>query len=201
MIRKILILLNDPVKRYCMLKVKKGILMKKIILTLGIMFLFNAMAFAVIGPIPIDMSNVLPNDNYYGSITITQTTPNCVQIRADANQTILVPISNFGIQAFGFNYTGDPSCLQVTLPTGWEEKKHTNMAGFGNYVVEVNNTGSYRQDPLVLTVCSTCGNLAESDVIVKNAEQYIFSMHIADFTYASVKDVTSGFFYAENNRN
>ncbi len=40
--------------------------MKKIIIALGIMFLSTTMAFAVIGPIPIDESNVcFPDGNIW----------------------------------------------------------------------------------------------------------------------------------------
>jgi len=169
---------------------------KKMVIALGILFLSSTMAFAVTGPIPIDESNVLPDGNYYGSVTVTQTSPNCVQITADANQTLLIPLSNFGIQNFGFNYAGDPRCLQVALPTGWKDKSKQNLSEFGKYVEDSYTTGSYRKDPLVLGVCSTCGNLAESDVIVKNANGDTFAMHIADFTYGGSQygDTSSAFF-------
>jgi hypothetical protein len=99
--------------------------MKKIIIALGIIFLSTTMAFAVIGPIPIDESNVLPDGKNYGTVTVTLLPNYCpgsydgVQIVVDANQLILTPLSNFGIQKFGFNYNGNQANLTVTGPTGW----------------------------------------------------------------------------------
>ena len=91
--------------------------MKKIIVfAAAIMLLTVTPLLAVIGPIPIEESNVLPDGPYFGSVTITSTSSSCVEIKVDANETILVPINNFGIQAFGFNYTGDINCLDVTAP-------------------------------------------------------------------------------------
>ena len=118
--------------------------MKKFIIALGILFLSSTMAFAVIGPIPIDESNVLPDGQYFGSVTITQIDNTCVGITVDANQDILIPIANFGIQAFGFNYTGDLNCLDVNAPDGWVEGDGT-MDGFGKFMEKVSGDGQTRR--------------------------------------------------------
>ncbi len=172
--------------------------MKKIIAFVSaIIFLSVTPLMAVIGPIPVDESNDLPDGQIYGWVTITQIDVSCVEIKADANQDILIPGPNFGIQAFGFNYAGDTSCLDVTVPSGWVESTGI-IDGFGVFIERVDTTGSYRQDPLVIQVCNMCGALTEAEVVVANALGYTFAMHIADFSgnecFEDPEDCSSAFF-------
>jgi hypothetical protein len=165
--------------------------MKKIIIALGIMFFSTTMAFAVIGPIPLDESNVLPDWMAYGWVTLTLQPDACpgaldgVEIMVDANEAILIPGTNFGIQAFGFNYNGNINCLKnnIDMPDGWSAKTSKNMSEFGVFVERTIGTGSTRENPLIINVCSSCGDLGEGDLAVKNAQGYAFAAHIADFTY------------------
>ena len=79
-----------------------------------------ANVFAVI-TVDLKCSNALPDGNDYATVTIEQLSGGCsggfdgVKITVDANQTILLPGSNFGIQKFGFNYDGDHSDVQITV--------------------------------------------------------------------------------------
>ena len=174
--------------------------MKKIIIALGIMFLSTTMAFAVIGPIPIDESNVLPDGQNYGTVTVTLLPNYCpgsydgVQIVVDANQLILTPLSNFGIQKFGFNYNGNQANLTVTGPTGWTINTGGNISDFGVFMEEPTGGGKTRQDPLAIEVCNCCNDLMEGDVIFKNSQGYTFAAHIADFTYPGFPGTSSAFF-------
>ena len=100
--------------------------MKKIIVFVSaIMLLTVTPLLAVIGPIPIDESNAIGNGPLFGTVTVTLLPGYCpgsydgLQMVVDANQLILTPLSNFGIQKFGFNYNGNPANLTVTAPTGW----------------------------------------------------------------------------------
>jgi hypothetical protein len=177
--------------------------MKKIIIAIGIMFLSSTMALAVIGPIPIDESNVLPNGNLYGTVTVTLLPSYCpgsydgVQITVDANQLILTPLTNFGIQKFGFNYNGNPADLTVTAPTGWSINTGGTMDGFGVFMEEPTNGGQERQDPLTVQVCNCCNDLIEGAVIIKNSKGNTFSAHIADFSYPGFPGTSSAFFATE----
>jgi hypothetical protein len=174
--------------------------MKKIIIALGILFLSSTMAFAVIGPIPIDESNALPDGPLYGTVTVIRLPAYCpgsydgVQMVIDANQTLLTPLSNFGIQKFGFNYNGNPANLTVTAPIGWSINTGGNMDGFGVFMEEPTGGGQTRQDPLLIEVCNCCTNLIEGDVIVKNSLGYTFAAHIADFSYPGYPGTSSAFF-------
>jgi hypothetical protein len=173
--------------------------MKKIMVLVSAIILLNVTPLlAITGPIPIDESNVLPDGPYFGSVTITSTSPSCVDINVNANETLLVPLPNFGIQAFGFNaiYTIDSNCLDVTAPTGWVEGSG-NMDGFGYFMERVSGDGQTRDNPVNLQVCSTCGDLAESDIVVKNTKGYTFAVHIADFIYDGITYTgTSSAFFA-----
>jgi len=171
--------------------------MKSIIIISATILLLVTPVLAVIGPIPVDESNDLVDGKIYGWVTITKIDDYCVEIKADANETVLIPGENFGIQAFGFNYNGSTSCLDVTAPVGWVESTGT-LDGFGIFIEKVDTTGSYRQDPLFITVCNTCGELQEADVVVANAKGYTFAMHIADFSgnecIDDTDDCSSAFF-------
>ena len=175
--------------------------MKKIIVFVSTIILLTATPLlAVIGPIPIDESNVLPDGSIYGTVTVTLLPAYCpgtydgVQIVVDANQALLSPLPNFGIQKFGFNYNGDPANLTVTAPFGWSINTGGNMDGFGVFMEEPTDGGQERQDPLLIEVCNCCNNLMEGDVVVKNSLGYTFSAHIADFTYPGFPGTSSAFF-------
>jgi len=158
------------------------------------------MALATIGPIPLDESNTLPDGNMYGTVTVSLLPNYCpglydgVQIVVDANQLILNPLSNFGIQKFGFNYNGNPAELSVTAPTGWSIKTDGTMDGFGVFMEEPTGGGQTRHDPLTVQVCNCCNDLMEADVIVKNSKGYTFAAHIADFSYPGYPGTSSAFF-------
>lgn len=166
--------------------------------------------FAVIGPIPIDLSSDLPDGYVYCTVTVTLLPDNChydgvdydgVEIVVDANQDILIPGENFGIQKFGFNYNedigGDIGELETFVkddPTKWKVQYSKNMSEFGVYLSEESGTGSTRQDPLVLDVCNCNRDLEEGWFVVKNSLGYVFAVHIADFTVDGVPGVTGAFF-------
>ena len=180
--------------------------MKKVILSLAIIFtalVCSTNLFAVIGPIPINISNELPDGPLYGTVTVTLLPNYCsgtfdgVRIVADANQNILMPGTNFGIQDFGFNYNGDTGKLNITVQNSngkWKVKTNQNMSEFGVFLYEDSGTGSTRQDPLVLDICHCCADLMEGNVVVKNSKGYAFAVHIADFTYNGVPASSSAFF-------
>jgi hypothetical protein len=175
--------------------------MKKIIVFVSaIIVLTVTPLLAVIGPIPIDESNVLPDGQSYGTVTVTLLPGFCpgpydgVQIVVDANQSLLTPLSNFGIQKFGFNYNGSPADLTVTGPTGWSINMGGTMSEFGVFMEEPTGGGQTRHDPLTVQVCNCCKDMMEGDVIVKNNLGYTFAAHIADFSFPGFSGTSSAFF-------
>ena len=121
----------------------------------------------------------------YSGVTITVT----------ANESILNPGTNFGIQRFGFNYVGVPSDIVATV-TGSDATKaakwsvvanNSQVDGFGTFVevaAPTTKPGDNRQQPLVISVCSSVKNLIVSDFVVPNAGDPAqhFAVHIAGFT-------------------
>jgi hypothetical protein len=164
--------------------------------------------FAVIGPIPIDLSNDLPDGYVYCAVTVTLLPDHCpgpydgVEIAVDANQDILTPGPNFGIQAFGFNYNGNLEELSLNVPDDpankWKVQYGKNISEFGVYLVDESGTGNTRKDPLVLDVCNCNSDLMEGNFIVKNSKGYVFAVHIADFTFNGEPSISSAFFSTVN---
>jgi len=116
-----------------------------------------------------------------------------VTIKVTANESIFSKGPNFGIQKFGFNYTGVPSNIVATV-TGADATKAANwtvavgpsqVAGFGTFIevaAPATNPGKNRQQPLVISICSDVKNLNVSDFVDANANNQHFAVHIAGFT-------------------
>ena len=118
-----------------------------------------------------------------------------VTIKVTANESILAPGTNFGIQRFGFNYVGVKTDIVATV-TGADATKaakwsvvanNSQVDGFGTFVevaAPTTKPGDNRQQPLVISVCSSVKNLIVSDFVVPNAGDPAqhFAVHIAGFT-------------------
>ena len=123
-----------------------------------------------------------------------------VTITVTANESIFgfVPGpggTNFGIQRFGFNYTGVPSDIFATV-TGADAAKAAKWSvvagpsqvdGFGTFVevaAPTTKPGDNRQQPLVISICSGVTDLSVSDFVVPNASAPAqhFAVHLAGFT-------------------
>ena len=151
--------------------------------------------------INLDLSNALPDGNVYGTVSLGLLPDACsggydgVQIVVDANQSIFTTIlSNFGLQAFGFNYSGNPDELVITTSGNWNVKEDQNLSEFGIFIEYIYGTGSSRQDPLVVNICNPFGDLMVNDFVVPNADGYMYAAHIADFTFEGYDGVNSAWF-------
>ena len=165
-------------------------------------------AQAVTATYYLDQSNVdsvLPDGMDYLKVVIDSTTAGT----ATFDITPVYPFSpgtNFGLQAFGFNYGGSGSITAgnfLGLATGWsiDLPPPSGMDGFGKYDFIVQSTGSDRQSPLTFTVTGLGGATA-ADTLASfaklssgNAGQgnEYFAVHLAGFT-TSDASITSGYF-------
>jgi len=151
--------------------------------------------------INLDLSNALPDGNVYGTVSLGLLPDACsggydgVQIVVDANQSIFTTIlSNFGLQAFGFNYSGNPDELVITTSGNWNVKEDQNLSEFGIFIEYIYGTGSSRQDPLIANICNPFSDLMVNDFVAPNADGYYFAAHIADFTFEGYDGVNSAWF-------
>ena len=185
---------------------KKGL---SLILLFGLIIFSAANVFAVI-TVDLKCSNALPDGNDYATVTIEQLTGGCsggyngVKITVDANQSVLLPGSNFGIQKFGFNYNGNHEDMVITVyeedgttvDPSWNVKHGQNMSEFGCFVEEPTGTGHSRHEPLIIKVCKPNTNLIAADFNVPNGDGYNFAAHIADFTYGTNYYGTNSAYFA-----
>ena len=164
----------------------------------------SAPASAVSVSYSLDQSNIgsLPDGTNYLQVTITSTIAGAASFSV-APVYGFTQLSNFGIQAFGFNYSG-PNTLasgDFTLPSGWsvDLPPPSAMDGFGKFEYTIQDGGSNRQSPLTFSV-TNLGGATASQTLSYFAElstggagqgnQY-FAAHLADFQSGSD---TSGYF-------
>jgi hypothetical protein len=185
--------------------------MKKILVTITTcvcLFFSTTWISADIGPIYLNISNDLPNGYNYATVAIRLLDDFCtgfydgVEIVVDANDSILIPENNYGIQRFGFNYDGDENELSVEIlndPKGkWEVRigESASYGPFGSFMFDLNGTGSTRMYSLEITICGS-SDLYEEDFLVRKENGCNFAAHIADFTFEEedgFDEVDSAFF-------
>jgi len=209
------------------LKVKKFILCVLIAVCLSLQVPVACSASGTIngyyydyGPFCITESNeaCLGNGSCFASVYINKNYPigacpqaNQYLIIVVPNQAILVSGSNYGIQRFGLNYTGDPSTLDIdvlnsdnTIDTGWklkinydptqDEPGGKSFGPFGCFVYDDSGTGSNRKNPLLLHI-ATNSPIDVYNFYHPNEDMYIFACHIAGFTAPSQGcNITSAMF-------
>jgi hypothetical protein len=101
-------------------------------------------------------------------------------------QPLYGSLENFGIQAFGFNSTLDPSSWSVALPDGWRQSRG-NLDGFGFFMVSEDGTGNTRQNPLVFTITlddptqADVGNFVLMSTGTAGQGHAYFAAHVAGF--------------------
>ena len=123
----------------------------------------------------LNQSNVggLPDGTNYLQVTMDNNTPSStgndalisftVEVLTYDDGGILVPTSNFGIQAFAFNLTdgvslqeGDiinlPSLWSVSTIAGTDDLAPKNADGFGKHDVFLSDGGQDRRDPLTFAI-------------------------------------------------
>ena len=106
--------------------------------------------------------------------------------------SIYVEKNNFGIQAFGFNYTNvisDPTTWAFNLPTAaWStDTDGGQVDGFGYFLVTADGTGSSRQDPLTFDITlptaseAVASNFAVFSTGTAGQGHVFFVAHVAGF--------------------
>jgi len=148
----------------------------------------------------LDQSNTFADGINYGQVDIqADDVLGTVVFTVDA---FIVPAysplgSNFGIQAFGFNYanlTSEPTTpwTEINLPTGWSLAEDKNISEFGLFLVKASGTGSTRRDPLVFDIkLPTAGEAVAGNFAVATTEGVLFAAHVADLNINGDEDQQS----------
>ncbi len=99
-----------------------------------------------------------------------------------ADETLLVPGPNFGIQAFAFNSSEQLTAGQFILPSGWSVTIDSNQSFsvFGNFEYGTDGTGGSRYNPLEFQITGLEGS--DTNIFNKqNASGHTMVAHVADF--------------------
>jgi len=146
----------------------------------------------------LDQSNIssLPGGTSYLKVDITSTVAGTASFSVTPVYAF-TQLSNFGIQAFGFNFSGANLSAITTgdfsLPSGWTAglPPPSAMDGFGKYDFTVQTTGSGRLNPLTFTVTGL-GGATSADTLGYFAKlssgggtHEFFAVHLADFQSGS----------------
>lgn len=110
-------------------------------------------------------------------------TANLASFWVDANDSLLIPDSNFGIQEFFFNSSLTLAISDFTfIPVGWWVQLGSYNAGgsFGKFYADTSATGIDRRDPLVFTIKNSSIDNA-LQFYQESTEGYHYAAHIAGF--------------------
>jgi hypothetical protein len=146
----------------------------------------------------LDQSNEegrFPDGTPYAQVTINDDTPNELRFVVDLLPVLLSQAgSNLGIQAFGFNVTGNSglndannSNSQWTLPSSWRARvapPNNQLDGFGRFDVSIEGNGNSRREPLQFSILNSSLTLDRfAELSTGNAGQgnVFFAAHIAGF--------------------
>jgi len=119
---------------------------------------------------------------------------NTASFKVTANDTLLTPGSNFGIQSFAFNTTASLDATDFSLPTNWGVTiPGGNVSQFGSFSINTSTTGNNRISPLSFSI-SDSSITSESQFFVANAKSYHYAAHIAGFNELGPDSKTSAYF-------
>jgi len=148
----------------------------------------------------LDQSNDLPNGTNYAVVTIEDGVGGDIDFTVEVlTGAFPTPLSNFGMQAFFFNYDQsinvDKSNITSVNPADWDIKENKNAGGgFGKFEFQAKGTGSSRTSLLTFSISGVSGDTVD-DYAVGNAGSMgeFFAADIAGYD-DGVSGSTSGKF-------
>lgn len=124
----------------------------------------------------LDQSNTLPDNTNYLKVTLTENGSGVDFLVDTLDPLNSIAGNNFGIDKFGFNFTGDASYAITGLPDYWKIRNDKQMSEFGRYDILLQGRGNARTDALSFTV---------SGVSLANFDDF-FAAHVAGFEWCKV---------------
>ena len=136
-------------------------------------------------------SNFFPYGESYANVSLSYIydgDKRGVKLSVQANENILEPCNNFGIQRFGFNTTiqNPAENLIITLPPLWNRKLTLirrvpeffgllqanlfNYSAFGSFEVDTRTVARGRVNPLFIEIFHVSDNLYLADFVVPNED-------------------------------
>jgi hypothetical protein len=127
----------------------------------------------------LDQSNTLPDDTHYLSVMLTENATGGVDFLVQTLEPLNdVAGRNFGIQKFGFSFSGESDFDITGLPDFWRVGESRRMSEFGKFDIRLQGGGRSRTDSLSFTV-----NGASLDDF-----DSLFSAHVAGFEWCDIID-------------
>ena len=180
-----------PILQVCNCKIGGSHVRKILVITIALL-LSTTSLFAQTYDLTYNNTACLADGITYATVVVTDVSTQsktCFKITISVNESAFTEGPNFGMQKFGFNYTGTITSIEVSDPNFWTNLKEEQMAGFGRFDTVASTTGMYRVKSLTITVCGT-------DLAIEGC----YTAHIADFilpansTNYCDECVTSAFF-------
>lgn len=119
---------------------------------LGVAFAAALPAHAASVSYFLDQSNKLPDGTNYLQVMLTETAGGVDFLVQTLDPLNDVAGSNFGIQAFGFNFTSNTLYEITGLPDHWRARSNKQMSEFGRYDIRLAGRGNSRTDKLNFSV-------------------------------------------------
>jgi hypothetical protein len=148
----------------------------------------------------LDQSNDLADGPIYGTVTISDGVAGNIDFSVAIDSGAFpTPLSNFGMQAFYFNYdnslTVSASNITAVIPNSWAIAEDRNAGGgFGKFEFVATGSGSTRTSVLTFSISGVAGDtIADYAVGYADDTTEFFAAHIAGYS-SSMTGNTSGKF-------
>jgi hypothetical protein len=122
----------------------------------------------------LDQSNTLPDGTPYLSVVLTENATGGVDFLVQTVDLLNnVAGRNFGIQKFGFSFSGETDFEIIGLPDSWRTEENRRMSEFGKFDIRQQGRGKSRTDSLSFTVAGV--TISDFDLLM--------SAHVAGFEW------------------
>ncbi len=157
-------------------------------------------AFASSVTYALNQSNDLADGPTYGTVTISDGVAGNINFSVSIIASAFpAPLSNFGMQAFYFNYdnslTVTASNITAIIPNSWAISEDRNAGGgFGKFEFVATGNGSTRTSLLTFSISGVAGDtIADYALGYQDGMAEFFAAHIAGYS-SSTSGNTSGKF-------
>lgn len=156
--------------------------------SIAVLLTVSSVSYADIseGTWALNKSNTFANGPVYGEVNIkADSSSGVVDFKITASTDIYDSlVTNFGIQRFGFNFTGSSAFTSDLADIGWSMNTNQNISTYGSFELVPTGTGSSRQQPLVFALTMADPSQAVASYFASsypNTSGDFFVAHVAGF--------------------